>query len=390
MLDNQWIMPHSTFCLLRFSCHTNVECAVCFASAKYINKYMDKGGDCGTITFQDSHDEVKQYIDGRYITPPESVWRVLQFKLHGKRSVSILQSCSYFLHLKVSDQTLSLSKSIFPMNSALSLIHLWIWYPPVSFLQGKPMPRTCWKPGSVSDIPRISWAVHAEIYWRRPTFENLESSSNWLHNRMHDSCRTHCRRKILPLNIVDGHQRSHIVRRPENCGWHVVWILSWGVLETGSAGGWRQMEIVFAKCRWNSNGLTIAPSLRHIASLLCPCHPEGPLARVLSKDFWWSPPPPPWPGSHISYRWWGLWLWPAPYQWHPGWLGTHSIRLFEHGTDGLQLVQHGQQSALDATFMYQYWDLPEWLHQSTPGIPHHPKFKGLAIVPARTYFPFQF
>ena len=39
-----------------------------------------------------------------------------------------------------------------------------------------------------------------------------------------------------------------------------------------------------------------------------------------------------------------------------------------------------QEPALDATFMYQYPDLPEWLHQSTPGIPHHPKFKGIAVV----------
>lgn len=90
MLDNRWIVPHSPFCLLRFFCHINVECAVCFASAKYINKYMDKGSDCGTLAFQDRHDEVKQYIDGRYITPPEAVWRVLQFKLHGKRFLSFV------------------------------------------------------------------------------------------------------------------------------------------------------------------------------------------------------------------------------------------------------------------------------------------------------------
>jgi hypothetical protein len=51
---------------------------------------MDKGSDCGTLAFQDRHDEVKQYIDGRYITPPEAVWRVLQFKLHGKRFLSFV------------------------------------------------------------------------------------------------------------------------------------------------------------------------------------------------------------------------------------------------------------------------------------------------------------
>jgi hypothetical protein len=43
--------------------------------------------------------------------------------------------------------------------------------------------------------------------------------------------------------------------------------------------------------------------------------------------------------------------------------------------------QMDKPSALDATFMYQYPDLPESYHQSTPGIPHHPKFKGIAVVP---------
>ncbi|KAF8806330.1 hypothetical protein BYT27DRAFT_7027766, partial [Phlegmacium glaucopus] len=62
-------------------CHINVECAICFGSMKYINKYMDKGGDCGTLSVQDHHNEVKQYIDGQYFSASEVAWHIFQFKL---------------------------------------------------------------------------------------------------------------------------------------------------------------------------------------------------------------------------------------------------------------------------------------------------------------------
>ena len=84
MLDNRWIIPFSAFCLLWLQCHINVECAICFASMKYINKYMDKGGDRSTMTLHDQHDEVKQYIDGRYFSASEAAWRIFQFNLHGQ------------------------------------------------------------------------------------------------------------------------------------------------------------------------------------------------------------------------------------------------------------------------------------------------------------------
>ena len=83
MLDNRWIVPYNPFSTLHFECHINVECAICFGSMKYLNKYIKKGGDCGTLTVHDDHDEVKQYIDGRYISASEAAWRIFQFHMHG-------------------------------------------------------------------------------------------------------------------------------------------------------------------------------------------------------------------------------------------------------------------------------------------------------------------
>ena len=74
MLDNRWIVPNNSYCILLLQCHINVECAICFGSMKYLNKYIDKGGDCRTVTLHasDCDDEVKQYIDGRYFSASEA------------------------------------------------------------------------------------------------------------------------------------------------------------------------------------------------------------------------------------------------------------------------------------------------------------------------------
>jgi hypothetical protein len=88
MADNRWITPYSAFCTLWLYCHINVECAISFGSLKYINKYIDKGGDRSTATVEDRQNEVKQYIDGRYFSACEAVWRIFQFKMHGDFFIS--------------------------------------------------------------------------------------------------------------------------------------------------------------------------------------------------------------------------------------------------------------------------------------------------------------
>ena len=80
MCRNCWVIPYNPFCILWLSCHINVECALFFASMKCINKYLNKGGDHGTLQLQAKDDEV--YIDGRYFSAAEAAWRIFQFPLH--------------------------------------------------------------------------------------------------------------------------------------------------------------------------------------------------------------------------------------------------------------------------------------------------------------------
>ena len=82
LLDNHWIVPHNPWSLSQFDCHINTECAVSFASVKYINKYVHKGPDCATMEVHDEWDEIKQFTDACYVSAPEGVWRMLENPLH--------------------------------------------------------------------------------------------------------------------------------------------------------------------------------------------------------------------------------------------------------------------------------------------------------------------
>lgn len=80
MIDNHSVVPYSPYLSTLLDCHINVECAATFKSVKYTLKYIHKGGDCATIEYE--VDEIKQYIDGRYIGPSEGAWRIFHFDVH--------------------------------------------------------------------------------------------------------------------------------------------------------------------------------------------------------------------------------------------------------------------------------------------------------------------
>lgn len=96
-LDNQFVVPYNRDLLLKFQCHINLEVCNNSRSLKYLFKYCLKGHDNATMLLQrkknssdpqDSvkqlkcRDEVKQYLDGRYICASEACWRLLGFDIH--------------------------------------------------------------------------------------------------------------------------------------------------------------------------------------------------------------------------------------------------------------------------------------------------------------------
>ncbi|XP_058733121.1 uncharacterized protein LOC131604715 [Vicia villosa] len=66
-------------------------------SVKYLFKYINKGYDRitativmnedGSVLQHDVVDEIKQYIDCRYVSPSEAAWRIYAFPIHGRKPV---------------------------------------------------------------------------------------------------------------------------------------------------------------------------------------------------------------------------------------------------------------------------------------------------------------
>nr|CAH7714780.1 unnamed protein product [Callosobruchus chinensis] len=102
--DNRWVVPYNPYLCKKFNAHINVEICSSVKSVKYINKYIYKGHDRAkiqiTVAPQESsdqstlnnehHDEIKAYIDTRYVSAPEAIWRISEFSMH-KMSHTIIQ-----------------------------------------------------------------------------------------------------------------------------------------------------------------------------------------------------------------------------------------------------------------------------------------------------------
>ncbi|XP_077242072.1 uncharacterized protein LOC143882480 [Tasmannia lanceolata] len=105
-IDNRWVVPYNRALLLKYNSHINVELCARTKVIKYLFKYLHKGSDRATIVlepnstsaiqptvnFRHDKDEVRQYLDCRYISALEACWRIFEFDLQAQRpSVERLQ-----------------------------------------------------------------------------------------------------------------------------------------------------------------------------------------------------------------------------------------------------------------------------------------------------------
>ena len=87
-LTNQWVVPHNPALLLKYDCHINVEICCSIRSIKYMHKYVYKGHDRAEGRFVGAGDdgqvdnEIKAYLEGRYISASEAVYRILEMDMH--------------------------------------------------------------------------------------------------------------------------------------------------------------------------------------------------------------------------------------------------------------------------------------------------------------------
>ncbi|XP_046745540.1 uncharacterized protein LOC124410885 [Diprion similis] len=90
VVDNRNAVPHSPILLRLLNCHINVEVVSSIKSVKYLYKYIHKGHDAAAVTVVDGnpsiveHDEIRDYLETRYVGPVEACWRILSKPLHDK------------------------------------------------------------------------------------------------------------------------------------------------------------------------------------------------------------------------------------------------------------------------------------------------------------------
>ncbi|GBM54045.1 hypothetical protein AVEN_220606-1 [Araneus ventricosus] len=87
-LNNRWVVPYNPWLSKKFNAPINVEVCASIKSVKYLYKYVYKGHDAASIRFENEntldHDEILAFLDGRYVSAPEAMWRLNEFNLSEK------------------------------------------------------------------------------------------------------------------------------------------------------------------------------------------------------------------------------------------------------------------------------------------------------------------
>ena len=90
-LDNRWVVPHNLKLPKKYQAHINVEYVNKSGLLKYLCKYIHKGPDKAIVLFEHTQtndqqpkdiDEIKEYLECRYICEQDAIWRLLGYDIH--------------------------------------------------------------------------------------------------------------------------------------------------------------------------------------------------------------------------------------------------------------------------------------------------------------------
>ena len=85
-LDNKYVVPYNPYLSKKYNAHINVEICSSIQSCKYLYKYVYKGPDMASVGIdtEDKGDEIKRFVNSRFITASECMWRFFTFDVHGR------------------------------------------------------------------------------------------------------------------------------------------------------------------------------------------------------------------------------------------------------------------------------------------------------------------
>ena len=81
IFDNRHVVPHPRELVMQFDCYINLEVCGSIKAIKYIHKYIYKGPDHATIQTE-GHDEIRCYLDARYISSTQACHNIFEFQMH--------------------------------------------------------------------------------------------------------------------------------------------------------------------------------------------------------------------------------------------------------------------------------------------------------------------
>uniref|UniRef100_A0A453C8N7 Helitron helicase-like domain-containing protein n=2 Tax=Aegilops tauschii subsp. strangulata TaxID=200361 RepID=A0A453C8N7_AEGTS len=140
-LDNRFVVPYNRNILVKYQAHINVEWCNRSRSIKYLFKYIHKGEDRTTVLIETEEqqretrggkltnrdDEIKRYLDARYISGCEAAWRIFQFPLQYREpAVEKLQFHLENEHVVVFPDSMDLDKIISRPNIEKTMFTEWM------------------------------------------------------------------------------------------------------------------------------------------------------------------------------------------------------------------------------------------------------------------------
>jgi hypothetical protein len=92
-LDNRWVVPHNVYLSTKYHAHINIEVCNNIRVVKYWFKYVYKGHDHAIVEISHQSDsategnvveanEIKKYLDYRYVSASEAAWHIFKFDMH--------------------------------------------------------------------------------------------------------------------------------------------------------------------------------------------------------------------------------------------------------------------------------------------------------------------